>query len=622
MIAALATAWLLGVLLVAAVLAPGSGGRRDVALILPLGLLIGLGATSTLFFLASLVSAHPFAVSGTAEAVIALATAGWLIRKRAKGAGTGQAAWTWLEALAAAVLVQAVVVATVVAVRTYHAEPYGGWDGWAIWNLHARFLLRAGPEWTGLLAAPTINWTHPDYPRLVSGAVARAWAWEGRETPAASALVSGAFALGTVGLLVAGVLRLRSRLAAIAGGLLLVGTPFFVTFAANQHADIPLAGYFLGAIVLAAVAAREASESHAAGRWWLLAGACAGMAAWTKNEGLLFVLVWTAWIAGQAERRGAWSRLVPVAAGLLVGLVPVALFKFGFAPANDLMAAPLGPRLAQLFEAGRHGLILRALARSVTGFGEWTFLPFAAMALPFLAWPARRRLAEGEGLVIGTLVLMLAGYYVTYVLSPLDLAWHLETSLVRLLLQLWPVALLAWSLTVPGEAPAPRDAGAKRRVRWPLWTAMQVGLGLVLVHVLSGQPGRGELALRSSGGATIAASPGPGWYPLEQHANDRWSWSAGRAEVNLYVDGAKPGPVAVRLRLRALGTRNVTIALGNQVLWTGEVGAQFVSVELAGLTLAPGANALRFTTDVPGVAESPEGGGRTLAFALYNFELR
>jgi hypothetical protein len=38
--------------------------------------------------------------------------------------------------------------------------------------------------------------------------------------------------------------------------------------------------------------------------------------------------------------------------------------------------------------------------------------------------------------------LSLAGYYATYVISPYDLRWHLNSSLGRLLLQLWPSVLL------------------------------------------------------------------------------------------------------------------------------------------------------------------------------------
>jgi len=37
---------------------------------------------------------------------------------------------------------------------------------------------------------------------------------------------------------------------------------------------------------------------------------------------------------------------------------------------------------------------------------------------------------------------MYAGYFCTYVVTPLDLTWHLNTSLDRLYAQLWPSLLL------------------------------------------------------------------------------------------------------------------------------------------------------------------------------------
>jgi hypothetical protein len=55
---------------------------------------------------------------------------------------------------------------------------------------------------------------------------------------------------------------------------------------------------------------------------------------------------------------------------------------------------------------------------------------------------------------------MLLGFGVIYVITPKDLAWHLDTSLWRLLLQLWPSALFVYCLIV--NAPGPR------RSRWRL----------------------------------------------------------------------------------------------------------------------------------------------------------
>jgi len=37
---------------------------------------------------------------------------------------------------------------------------------------------------------------------------------------------------------------------------------------------------------------------------------------------------------------------------------------------------------------------------------------------------------------------MVAGYYMAYIVTPFDLQWHLNSSLSRLMLQVWPTALV------------------------------------------------------------------------------------------------------------------------------------------------------------------------------------
>jgi hypothetical protein len=198
-IAALLCAWLLGGLIVAAFRPVGVPRPGDRLLIVSLGLLVGLGVTSTGFFFASPVTPRPARLSGAAELVAGVALA-WRVGRRGDGVDRASAPpappASWRQWLLASVLAQAVWVAGVGAWRAYQAEPYGGWDGWAIWNLHARLMLRAGMEWPALLAEPAISWTHPDCPRLLPAAVARPWAWGGAESPAAAALISVAFCRG------------------------------------------------------------------------------------------------------------------------------------------------------------------------------------------------------------------------------------------------------------------------------------------------------------------------------------------------------------------------------------------------------------------------------------------
>jgi hypothetical protein len=48
------------------------------------------------------------------------------------------------------------------------------------------------------------------------------------------------------------------------------------------------------------------------------------------------------------------------------------------------------------------------------------------------------------------ILLMLAGYFLVYVITPYDLEWHLNTSLSRLFVQLWPSFLFCFFLKVEG----------------------------------------------------------------------------------------------------------------------------------------------------------------------------
>ena len=620
-IAAILSAWILGGLIVAAFRPAGGGGVGERTLVLALGLLVGLAVTSTGFFFASLVTARPALVAGAVELAVGVGLA-WRWWRRgpapAAAATAPPAPASWRQWLLASVLAQAVLVALVCGWRVYQAEPYGGWDGWAIWNLHARLMLRAGTEWPALLAEPAISWTHPDYPRLVPAAVARIWAWAGAETPAAAAVVSVAFAAAGLGLLLALVAARRGWTIALAAGLILVGTPFFVTFAPNQHADLPLASFMLAAVGLLVLAGDDRRDPRG---WLFLAGACAGCAAWTKNEGLLFALGFALVAGSRVGRHGGGRAVGWMAGGLGLALVPVAVFKLGLAPDNDLMSAPLGPRLAQLFEGARHATILASFGRELGRFGEWACPPYVVMALPFVAWRSRRRLAGHERMLGLVLALMLAGYYGVYLTSPQDLAWHLDNSLVRLLLQLWPLAILAWGLAVPdlGLGPAPRRSGWKTAA---FFAANFTG-ALVLTSALARQPAPREMAIGLGRASGVTVALGEGWFAPEKHGSDRWAWSAGRATVLVHAREARnEKAVTLRFRLRSSGARTVTVTLGGRTLWQGPVAGGLVPVELAGVTWPGGVTPLELTTDTPGVAEAPGDGGRVLAFALYNVELR
>ncbi|MBI5770128.1 MAG: glycosyltransferase family 39 protein [Verrucomicrobia bacterium] len=660
LLAGLGVAWTLGVLLVAAVWPRSRMLAADGAVILPLGLGVGLGATSVLFFVASLVVRQPVAIAALGEAVAIAGLTWWLWRRRAveDTSGTRRDASSttgWVAWVVGSILAQAGVVAAVVARRAWAAEPWGAWDGWAIWNMRARFIARAGTAWTDALRFTELGWSHLDYPLLVPASVARAWAWGGGESAAAAGLVSVSFGAATVALLVAVVARLRGVLVAGIGGLVLLGTPFFVTFSANEHADIPLGFFVLATMALVALSGREPASRG----WTVLAGVTAGLAAWTKNEGVMFAVIVLAGGAVAAGRRGEWRTVRALAAGAAAALVPVGYFKLALAPGNDLVSGTLAARLAQLVSPERHAEIAAALWRDGGGFGEWRVLPFVAMALA-LATPGARRLVGRERAVAWLLALTLAGYYAVYLITPWDLASHLASSLPRLLVQLWPGAVLWWCLLAgtavdgakggarppgglgAGGAHAADQAGPEVRPHpqtsgdilaapsgWKLSRgfAAAVCAANAAVALAGGwwfarqlAPGE-EAAARVAGGA-VSVVAGEGWFGRERHGRNTWRWSPGRGELKLHVE-ARRGMARAGLgfALRSITARTVAVTLDGREVWRGEAGPKQTPVVIPDVALRPGISTLVFASEAPPVREAADPGARALGFAVYDLRV-
>lgn len=610
--------WLLGTLVVCACWPRRVAVGSDLALILPLGLGIGLGLSSALFFAATLVSPRPAPISAGLELAVA-AVVGWRLWRWPAPTGgegpTGVRRFPVGTALLASLFGQAGLLAIVITVRAAGREPYGSWDGWAIWNLHARFLFRAGPAWPALLNTPQLGWSHPDYPLLVPASVARMWAFAGSDAAALSALVSTLFGVGTVGLLVAATALLRGRIAALVGGLVLLGTPFFVTFASNEHADIPLSFFVLAAAVTLAISPRWPRALGLPA----MAGICAGLAAWTKNEGLLLaVIAGLAWAFGHWPRR-SWRPMLAYLGGLAVALLPVVYFKFAIAPANDLVSSHPADHLARLADLARHRLIWSAFWRDGVRFGEWRVAPFFVLALPLIG-PFWRRLNRAEGAVAVLIGLTLAGYYGVYLLTPWDLSWHLEYSLVRLLLQLWPATIFLWALATTAPIEGVNYSG---RLPGRAWKGL-IALGLVNLAVAGGvltllnrQLPDNELAVVQAGGVKVAVIVGDGWFERETGGGETWRWSKGASTLWLDPADRNPPPFTLRFGIRSLGRRTVTARLGGRVVWHGQVGEAREEIQIGPLELPAGLTPLAFSTDEPAVLESASPGARALAFALY-----
>jgi len=283
-----------------------------------------------------------------------------------------------------------------------------------------------------------LPWTHPDYPLLLPAAVARGWSYAGEETTFVPRLIAILFGAATVGLLMSTLTRLRGTSQGYLGGLVLLATPYFLELTTDQYADVPLAFFYL-----ASAAFLEIQDRQGGGiRLPLLAGLFTALAAWTKNEGVLFLAVTVLIRLRVGVRR--WRELAAFLVGALPVVLVLAYFKLRLAPVNDLIAGQgAQATFARLFDGRRYGLIAWFYLVALVSIGPGLAVVLAVYRLLLGGAPLR----PGRGHTPAVLALMLAGYAVVYLTTPNELAWHLSDSVHRLLMQLWPSALLALFLS-------------------------------------------------------------------------------------------------------------------------------------------------------------------------------
>lgn len=432
--------------------------RRPAALLLKffVGIGFGLGLSSIAYFLALLIGlarVNMMVVEIGLAAILVLIT---FVRERGRK-------WEWPAVPSLSRLQWGLIVAngagfcilTLTFITLIETRPIGSFDAWSIWNRAARFIYRDPENWRATLS-PDLDWlSHADYPLLVPLNVARAWEAIGTETLRVPMMQGALFLLAGLGAMFAAVALTRTIGQAGLAALVLMGTPVFVFTGSVMIADIPVM-FFIFSSGLLMFLSRLQEEPILLG----LSGFMAGLAAWTKNEGLLFAAVGLLALT-VADRENMPRSWMAYLAGLAIPMAVVLFFK-SIAPESEFIADGEGGALAKIADPARYGIILKALGSRTLGFGDWPFsilMGLAAYALvmrPHLSsWsnPAARTL--------GALILLqFLGYCAIYVLSPYDLEWHVDTSLDRLILQLFPCGIFLFFQIVPAPEKVFSQSGA------------------------------------------------------------------------------------------------------------------------------------------------------------------
>jgi hypothetical protein len=137
-------------------------------------------------------------------------------------------------------------------------------------------------------------------------------------------------------------------------------------------------------------------------------------------------------------------------------LAALAYFKLSLAPANDLIAGQgMAVTMDRMLDLPRYLQVAKGFLAAFFDFLKGRIVLFPACVV-LLGWSYNECYLRSCAVSAISLLSMAAGYFVIYVATPHDLAWHLDTSLKRLFLQLFPSVLLVFFvlLSTPEEATA------------------------------------------------------------------------------------------------------------------------------------------------------------------------
>lgn len=322
-------------------------------------------------------------------------------------------------------------------------NPHGRWDAWSNWNVVARFVFRGGEHWVGTFLR---IYDHPDYPFLLTMSNTTTWEILSRETTRGPMILGFLFTICLVGLLFSLVYALRGFPQAALAAIVLSTQPIVAYHGIAQYADMPESFYFLASLGLLPIYMVSKEKSIP-----ILAGFLVGLSAWTKNEGLIFVLIsLLAWGFLMNEKKEFAFR--PFILGLVLPALIVILFKIFLAPSNDLIAGQKDT-LTLLFDMERYKYILVNISNAFWVVGGGPISIIGLLAVYSIMIGKTYQSTEGLKQIIFVIFAQFLIYFFIYVTTPHDLEWHFEKSISRLYLHLFPLMLLGlflW-LKTPNE---------------------------------------------------------------------------------------------------------------------------------------------------------------------------
>ena len=347
-------------------------------------------------------------------------------------------------------LIGKIMLGVVLVPAVMHSARSGisGYDARTIYGLKARILYDTGTVRSeDFTDNDRINF-NPGYPLLLPLLESQLdWAQGGYESAGLKFLFLG-FALALVSVYAGEARRFEGAGFAAASALLLLLTPVviccFEGAGLSGSADLPLAALLFAGVIELSRWLEQPNCRTAIG-----AGLLLGAAALTKTEGAIWLAAIGAALAATWLFRRRTISLRPTTLLPAIGIVGLAL-ALGHAVHRGMPDSPYYPSyfaaidwqwLKQL--GHRPGIVVSYAAEELFRLHNWNLIWLCVLGS--LVWLKRGRLPAGVLFWRFATLVMAAAYLTVLILTPLHLYYQLYTSMTRLMLHFYPLAVLIMS---------------------------------------------------------------------------------------------------------------------------------------------------------------------------------
>lgn len=310
-------------------------------------------------------------------------------------------------------------------------RPIESYDAVAIYAIKSKifFLAKSIPQ--GYFSGLGNIFPHPDYPLNIPLFQSFIYLALSSLNDQLVKVIYPLYFLAILALLYCAIRRFAKSTYALLFTFVLASMPQFNAYAANAYLDLPLAFYcFASAIFLF-----RWFEEKGHARLLVISAVMAGLAGWTKNEGLLYCAVGALIILMSGKIRGAVLYAVIIA----LILAPWIYIKKAYGLVNtDVGEIGLNP-LNLLRQIGKLGPIFYEFQRQVFGPKKWNIFWIAALAAFILNF--RKSFSGILKFVTIFLALTVSGYIFIYLISPIDIIFFLKKTWSRFLVQFLPIAV-------------------------------------------------------------------------------------------------------------------------------------------------------------------------------------